>query len=183
MNAQVENLDTDAYTPEVSCQETDVEESSAGQPEHDRCQRVEQRKDQCVTGQVSANFTVPCSCSELVLVEDASLSAIPNHTPEAQLTDDFVKRPLGNEEFLDNVADTIASSTNEGEQIALDLVSLADTIARGCSSDVITTNQDANASDADQDANNLRDVIPDPEKDEGYDNNNDDGEEVDQLCG
>ena len=183
MNAQVENFDTDAYTPEVPCQETDVEESSAGQPEHDRCQRVEQRKDQCVTGQVSANFTVPCSCSELVLVEDASLSAIPNHAPEAQLTDDFVKRPLGNEEFLDNVADTITSSTNEGEQIALDLISLADTIARGCSSDVITTNQDANASDADQDANNLRDVIPDPEKDEGYDNNNDYGKEVDQLCG
>jgi len=83
-------------------------------------------------------------------VEDAGLGAGDQHAPEAQLPHDLVQRALGDQELFDHVGETVEGRAHQGEEIALQLIPRVDAPRRGSLSDVIASEQDANATDADQ---------------------------------
>lgn len=112
------------------------------------------------------------------------MSAVPDHGPKGELADDFVQGPLGDEEFLGDVAEAVAEGAEEGEQIALDLVACADgVLGAGGAGDVVARDEDADAADADQDADDLGDVVAHAQEAKRDDDDGDDGEEVDELRG
>lgn len=83
VNVQMKDLDPNAYPPKVPRQKTDVEEGGTCQTEHNRYRRVEQGQDQSIASQVSANLPTPICSLKLLLVENAGLGPVPDHTPEA----------------------------------------------------------------------------------------------------
>lgn len=118
----MEDLDADGDAPEVTGKQTDVEEGGGGEAKQDGCKRVEEREDKRVSREVAANLGVPHGRVERRAVEDASLGAVDEHTPESQLADDFVQRALRHEELLKAVTEAVKGRTEQCEQVAFDLI-------------------------------------------------------------
>lgn len=116
-------------------------------------------------------------------VEDACLGAVDEHAPEGELADDFVEGPFGDEEFFGDVAHAVEGGTEEGEEVAFELVAAGDAAEAGAGGDVVAAEEDADSADADEDAGDLGDVVADLEDEEGEDDNNHDGPEIDELGG
>lgn len=107
MNRQMEHLDANRDAPEAAGQEGDVEEGGAREAEQDRRERVEEREDERVAREVSADFGVPVCGAEGGAVEDAGLGAVDQHAPESELPDDFVQRAFRDEPFFEDVAQAV----------------------------------------------------------------------------
>lgn len=101
--------------------------------------------------------------AEGVTVENAGLCAVDEHAPESQLANDFVQGPFRDEPFFEDVGETVERSAQKRKQIALDCVGSAKVIGAG---DVVRAKDDAQTTDAEQDAEDLRVVVADLEEDE-----------------
>lgn len=108
------------------------------------------------------------------------MRAVDDHAPPADLADDFVQRPLADEELLGDVAEAVEGGAGEREQVALQLAAGGD-VAAVDAGDVVRAEEDAHAADAGEDAQDLGPVVADPEDEEGDRYDDDDGPEVYQL--
>ena len=115
-------------------------------------------------------------------VEYTGLCTVDDRGPEAQLADNLIQRPAGDEPLLINITQSIKCSTQQREQISLELVAGGDVPAVGAG-DVVGREQQAHAADADEDAEHLGPVIADLEEGEGEGDDDDDGPEVYELGG
>lgn len=180
MDRIMEHLDSNRHAPKTPCQQTDIEKRGRGKTEQNRGERVEEREDEGVAGEVAADFGRPGRGGEGGAVEDGGLHADDEHAPEGELTDNFVHGTFGDEEFFEDVGEAVAGGTEQGEEVTLELIGARECIRAG---QVIAAEQDAHAADAEQDAGVLRPVIPHFEEDERDGDNDDDGPEVDELGG
>jgi len=106
------------------------------------------------------------------------LRPVDQHTPEGELPDYFVHGPLRDEELFEAVAETVEAGSEEGEEVAFQLVRGRVIVLAG---NVVGGEEDAHAADAEEDTGVLRDVVAHVKENERDDNNNDDGPEVDQM--
>lgn len=181
MHVQAEDADADDHAPEIARQQADVEEGGRRQSEQQRHQRVEQRQAQRVPCQIAADAAGPGGGAERGAVEDAGLGAVDQRGPEAELADDFVQRPLGNEEFLGYVGHAVEAGASEGEEVAFELPPRADGTEVGGACEVVAGEKDAHAADADEDAEELGGLVAYAEEDGGKDDDDDNGPEIDKL--
>ena len=182
MHPEPEDSDPDNDAPEIARQQTDIKECGRGKAEHERGQGIEEREAEGIASQVPADGPVPGCRAERGAVEDAGLGAVDQHTPEAQLADDFVQRSLGHQELLRDIAHTVKRRPKQRKEVSLELIPAAHAPAIGAG-DVITGEQDSHAADADEDAEDLGGVVADAEEEEGDGDDEDDGPEVDELGG
>lgn len=175
------DLDTDNDTPEVSREETDIEESSGSETEKKRGERVEYKQTEGIPSQVTAHISVPGSRLERGAVEDGGLDANDAHAPEANLAEDFVHRSLADKVFFRDVGQTVESSAKEGEEVALELVAARNVGAAAGTGNVVGGQEDTHTAYADENSNDLGPMVADAEEDEWDNDNHDDGPEVDEL--
>lgn len=71
-----------------------------------------------ITSEVSNVLVAPRDLSVQVVLKSRALDAVDEHAPESHLADDFVKRTLADEHLLERVAESVAGSTNEHEDVA-----------------------------------------------------------------
>lgn len=182
VDALVEDFDANDDAPEVARQQGDVEEGGRGEAEDEGRARIEDQEAERVAGHVAADFAVvPDGGSVAGAVEDAAHGAVDEHAPEAELADDFVERSLAHQEFLGHVAHAVERGADEGEEVAFELVAARDAAEAGALRNVVGAEEDADAADADEDADDLGRVVADVEEDEGDEDDDYDGPEVDEL--
>lgn len=127
----VEDSDADDDAPEVAGQERDVLEGGTGEAVEDGDQGVEEGEDQGIPGQVAGDFAVPGGVAECLAVKDAGLDTIDDGSPEAQLANDLVQWPSGDEPLLVDIAQSVAGGPEQGEEVSLQLIATADVPAVG----------------------------------------------------
>lgn len=180
VDAQVEDLDANGDAPEVARQQGDVEEGGRGEAEEHGGERVEEEQHERVARQVAADVCVPHGGAEAVAVEDARLRAVDQHAPEAELAHHLVQRALRHQKLLAHVGDAVQRGAQQREQVALERVERRGGPAGG---QVVGPEEDAHAADAEQDADDLQPVVAHLEEEEGDDDHDDNGPEVDELGG
>jgi hypothetical protein len=180
VHVQVKHLQADNDTPEVASQKGNVLERCTGEAVQDRYQGVEDEEDQGVACKIATNLAIPGRVAEAGAVEDAGLCAVDEGGPEPELADDLVQRPLGDEPFFIDVAQTVECSAQKGEQVAFELVA-GGHVATIRTSDVVRSQQQTHATNTDKDAKHLSPVVADLEKGKGEDDHDNNGPEVDQL--
>lgn len=179
----MEDLHSNDHAPEITGQKTDIKESSACQTEHERGTRVEDRKQERVSHEITTNIAIPDSAVERRTVEYASLGAINKHTPKTQLPHDLIKWSFRNQEFFSNVTEAVESCACEGKEVAFKLVTASDAAGGRALSYVVAAEQDADAANADEDAHDLGRVVANAKDDEGDYDDNYDGPEIYELGG
>lgn len=178
----MKNLDPNDDAPEIAREQRNVEEGGGREPEHERGARVEDEQAERIARHVAADFAiVPRRLLVAGPVEDAAHGAVDKHAPEAQLADDFVQRSLAHQEFLRHVAHAVERGAQQGEEVALELVAAGDAGEAGTLRDVVRAEEDADATDADEDADNLGGMVTDVEKNERDEDDHYDGPEIDEL--
>lgn len=180
VDVEVEDLDADADTPEVHGEQGDVEKGRGGQAEHQRGQAVEQRETQGEPGQVAAHLAVPDGRVIVVALEDGALHAVDDAAVERQLAQHLVYGLLADKVLLRSVGQTVKRGTQQCEQVTLQLMAARDITTVG-TGDVIRGNENTHTTDADNDTQDLSDVIANLEEQERDDDDHHDGPEVDQL--
>jgi len=178
VNMQPKDLNSDRYAPEIARQQRDIEEGSRREAEQQWGERVEDEEHERVADDVADDLAVPGSAAEGCAVEDPGLRPVDQHTPEGELPDYFVHGPLGDEELFEAVAEAVEAGSEEGEEVALQLVRGRVIVLAG---DVVGGEEDAHTADAEEDAGVLREMVTHVEEDERDDDNNDNGPEVNQL--
>lgn len=180
----VDGVAKDVYAdddaPEVGGQQGDVEEGGAAHAQDEGRQGVEDTQADGVAGEPAADGAVPVSLLEGLAVEDGCLDAVDDHAKEPHKGQDVVHGPLGDEPLLKDVGDAVESGAQQAKEIALDHV---DTRAAVGAGDVVRGQQDAHAAAADEDADDLEDLVAHAQQDEGDDDDADNGPEVEQLGG
>ena len=184
MNMFTEDFHPNNDPPEITRQQTDIEESRRSETEHDRRAGIEDEQTEGIPRQVPAHFAVvPDRLRVAGSIEDARHGAVDEHAPEAELAHDLVERALADEELLGHVAHAVEGGADEGEEVAFELVAARDAAEAGTLCDVVAAEEDADAADADEDADDLRWVVAHVEEDGGDEDDHYDGPEVDQLGG
>lgn len=178
VNGVAKDPDSDNDTPEVGSQQRNVEERRTSHAQHDGDQNVEKVQAQGVTDDPADNLTVPGSVIERLAVENGGLDSVDTHAKQTQERQDVVQVSSRHEPLLKHVGGTVEGGTEKGEQVTLDHVKTATTVG---AADVVTANQDAHTTTADQDTNDLEDSVADLEKEEGNDHDTDDSPKVDEL--
>lgn len=128
---------------------------------------------------VSANFGVPVCSAETISVEDTSLGAVDQHSPEPNLPDDLIHRFFRHQKLFKHVTETIKCCSKQHEKIPFHL-------SWQYSTDCITVfgivrKQETETSAADQYAKDLSPLVAYMEEEEGDDHDDDNSPEVDQL--
>ncbi len=95
----------------------------------------------------------------------------------------FVERPFGHKKLFRYVAHPVERCPDKGEQVPFDLVRLAHGAEVGGAGKMVTAEEDAHATDADTDADDLSPVIANTEESEGEQYDNNDGPEINELRG
>lgn len=106
------------------------------------------------------------------------MRAVDEHAPEGELADDFVEGLFGDEEFFKDVGEAVEGGAQEGEEVAFDLVGGAELVV-AC--DLVGAEDYAYAADAEKDADDLGPVVAYFEEQEGDDDYDYNGPEVDEL--
>jgi len=119
MHMQMKHPQADNHAPKISCQEGNVLERGGREAVQDGDQRVENEENECVAGEITADFPVPSCGAKTVAVEDARLGAVDHCGPEAELADDFVQRALGDEPFFVDIAQAVESCAQQSEKVYL----------------------------------------------------------------
>lgn len=117
-----QDLSTNNDSPEGARQQTNVEESSRAHAEDDRCQGVEDEQQQSVANNVANDFSVPMCFLNGVAVENGSLDAVDKHSPECELTNNFVHGSFRDQELFKRIAETVESLSEQTEKISLESV-------------------------------------------------------------
>ena len=176
VNMKMEDLNTNSHTPKVSSQKRNIEERGRGKTEHERSERVEERENEGVPGEVTPNFRVPDRGGELSTVEDPSLNTIDEHSPESQLSNNLIHGLLRHQEFLQDIGETVEGGTEEREQVALHSVGGGKRVVTG---QVVGAEENSHAAQTDDYAGVLGKVVAHLEEDEGDKYDDYDGPEVD----
>lgn len=176
----MEDMDPDDDAPKVRSKQAYVEEGGAGKSEEQWGERVEQRQYERVPDKIPGDVAVPGRCPEVFVIEYARLRAIDQHAPEGHLPNHLVQGPLADKELLDHVGEAVEGGTQQGEEVALELVGCRAAVGAG---DVVRANQEAHAAYADEDAEVLEELVADAEEDERDDDDDDNSPEVDELGG
>ena len=181
---QMKHLDSDRRAPKVPRQQGNVEEGRGRETEEDGGAAVEDEEQERVAGEVAADFAVvPDGIFILWSVENSRHGAVDEHAPEAELAYNFVQGSLGDEEFFRHVTHAVEGRADQGEEIPFQLIAARDAAEAGTLGDVIGAEEDADATDADEDADDLGRVVANVEEDEGNQDDHYDGPEVDELSG
>lgn len=175
-----EDADADDGAPEVSREEGDVEEGGGREAQDVRDHRVEQEQREREADDVADHGAVEVGRLEAVAVEDGGLHAVDEDAEEAEEGEDLVGRTPADEPFLEGVGEAVEGRAEEGEQVAFEEVRAGPAVG---ALDVVAREQDARAPDADEDADDLEDLVAHAQEEEGDDDDDDDGPEVDELCG
>lgn len=173
----MENLDTNNQTPEIHSQQRNVEEGRGRDTEQDGCESVEDKEDDGVTGDITADFSVPDSAFEWTAIKDGALHTVDQHTPETHLANDLVHGTFGDHVFFKQVAEGVDGAGQQSEKITFQLVGGRVVGA----TKIVGSNQKTHSSAGDKHTDVLGDVVPDVQEDEGDDDNDDDGPETEQL--
>ena len=182
MDVLVEDLDANHDPPEIPREQRNVEKGRRGEAEDHGRAGVEDQQAERVPDHVAADLAVvPRRCPVAVPIEDAAHRPVDDGAPEPQLAHDLVQRPLAHEELLRDVAHAVECGADEREEVALELVAARDAAEAGPLGDVVGTEEDAHAADADEDADDLGGVVAHVEEDEGDEDDHYDGPEVDEL--
>ena len=181
MHAQPKELDPDQHGPEACRQERNVKKRRRRQPEQHRREAVKGKEDERVADEIAADVAVPPSPPQRSAVEDGGLGAVDEHGPEAELADDFVQGPAGDEHLLGHVGEAVEGGREHGEEVALELVRHVRGTGRAVAVDVVRRQQHADAAAAEQDAGVLGEVVAHAQEDDGDGDDDDNGPEVEQL--
>ena len=92
-------------------------------------------------------------------IKDPSHSAIDTHPPQAQLSHDFIQWAFAHEELLGDVAHPVEGRAGEGEKVAFQLVAARDAAEAGPLRDVVAAEENTDTADADEDAEDLCEVV------------------------
>lgn len=176
----MEDLDANDDTPEVAGEQGDVEDGGATGAEQDGYEGVEEAENESVSDQPAGDVAVPGGFAEGLAVEDGGLDTVDAGAEEADEGQELVHGGLGDEELLEDVAEAVESGAEQGEEITLDHV---DTGAAVRLLQVIGADEDAHTAAADEDADDLEEAVADAQDQEGDDDDNYDGPEVDELGG
>lgn len=178
VDGEAEDADADDGAPEVAGEQGDVEEGGGGDAQDEGHDGVEERERDRVAHDVPDDGTVEVGRLEAVAVEDGGLHAVDEEAEEAEEGKDLVRRPLANEPLLEGVGQAVERGAEEGEQVTLEQVGARPAVR---ALDVVAREQDAGAADADEDANDLEDLVAHAQQEERDDDDDDDGPEVDEL--
>lgn len=174
------DVDADDDAPEVGRQQRDVEKGSTAHAQDEGSQGVEDEEAEGVAGEPAADGIVPVRIAEGCAIEDGGLNAVDEHAKEAHKSQDVVHGALGHEPLLKNVGNTVKSGTEKAKEVALDHVN---TRAAVGASNVVRGKQDAHATAADEDTNDLEQLVAHTQQEERDDDDADDGPKVEQLGG
>lgn len=174
------DVDANDDAPEVGRQQRDIEKGGTAHTQDEGSQGIEDEEAEGVAGEPAADGVVPVSIAEGRAVEDGSLNAVDEHAKEAHKSQDVVHGALGHEPLLENVGNTIESGTEKAKEIALNHIN---TWAAVGASDVIRGEQDTHATAANEDTDDLEQLVAHTQQEEGDDDNADDGPKVEQLGG
>lgn len=173
-----EDADADDGAPEVAGEQGDVEEGGGGDAQDERDDAVEERERERVAHDVADDGAVEVGRLEAVAVEDGGLRAVDEEAEEAEEGEDLVRGPLADEPLLEGVGQAVEGGAEQGEQVALDQVGAGPAVS---ALDMVAREQDAGTADADEDADDLEDLVAHAQQDERDDDDDDDGPEVDEL--
>lgn len=179
MDVIAEDLHSNGDSPEIVCQQADVEEGRASKPKHQWRKGIEQGKDQRVACKISTNFTVPRCCAERCPVENACLCSVDEHAPKSDLPNDFVQWTLRNEELLKHITYAIASSAEQCEEISLNLITPGNRPGIRSTGNVVTCEQDAEATKANQYPSYLSWMVANMQEEERNQDDHNNGPEID----
>jgi hypothetical protein len=177
---QMEQPEPHNESPEVPCQQRNIKERRTGQPIQNRHEAVKQRQNECVSGKIASNLPIPRRGAETRAVEYPRLSAVDQHPPEPQLSDNLVHGAFGDEELLRHVAEAVERRAQQRKEIALQCVGCGVLVRTRY---VVGCQHEPETRDADQYPHDLRPVVADFQEEEGQHHDNDDGPELDQLRG
>lgn len=177
MDMFMEHLDADTDTPEVHSEHGNVKERSGRKPKHQWRKTVKQEQTQRIARKVAADFTVPDGDTERVTIEDGSLGAVDEHAEEGHHTQHLIDGPFADEELLGRVTGAVEGGAEQGEEVAFELVRCG----AGVACYVVGGDEDADSADGDQNAHDLGDVVAHMEEEEGQDDHDGYGPEVDEL--
>lgn len=173
-----EDAHADDGAPEIAGEQGDVEEGGRGDSQEEGHDGVEERQHQRVPDDVPDDGAAEVGRLETVAVEDGGLGPVDEEAEETEEGEDLVRGALADEPFLARVGQAVEGGAQEREQVALDQVHARPTVG---ALDVVARQQDAGAADADEDAGDLEDLVPHAQQQERYDDDHDDGPEVDEL--
>ena len=149
MDMQSKDMNAHNNSPKIPRQQSNVEERRTRHSKDNRRQGVEYEQQKSVADEVPTDRTVPDRRVEGTAVEDPGLSAVDEHAPEGELADDFVHRPLRNQELFDDIADAVEGSAQQDKQVTFDFGAAGSDTATIRAGDVVACNQDAEAGAAD----------------------------------
>lgn len=178
VDPEAEDADADDGAPEVAGEQGDVEEGGGGDAQDEGHDGVEEGEGEGVADDVADHGAVEVGRLEAVAVEDGGLHAVDEEAEEADEGEDLVRGPLADEPLLEGVGEAVEGGAEQGEQVALDQVGAGPAVG---ALDVVAREQDAGAADADEDADDLEDLVAHAQQEERDDDDDDDGPEVDEL--
>ena len=180
VDLEMKDLNPNHGTPKVAREQTDVEKGGAAHAEHERRDGIEDEEKHVKADDVADDGARPRRVPEALAVKDAGLRAVDQHAPEREHAHHLVHGPLADEELLQHVGEAVEGGAEEREQVALELVFGGKLV---CAGEVVRHHEQANAADAGEDADYLRELVADVEEGEGYCDDDYDGPEVDELSG
>lgn len=178
MDGEAEDVDADDGAPEVAGEQGDVEEGGGGDAQDEGDNGVEEGQGEGVADDVADDGAGELGGLQAVAVEDGGLDAVDEDAEEAEEGEDLVGGAAADEPLLEGVGEAVEGGAEEGEEVALDEVNAGPAVG---ALDVIARQQDAGAADADEDADDLEDLVAHAQQQEGDDDDDDDGPEVDEL--
>lgn len=159
-----EDLDADDGAPEVAREQRDVEEGGRRDAQQEGHDGVEEEQRDGEPGEVPAHLPVPRRLLEALPVEDRRLHPVDEHPEQPQEREHLVHGPLADEPLLERVGQAVAGGAEEGEQVALQHV-LGVVVVDAL--EVVTGEQDTHTTAGDQDSQNLKQLVPHAQQQEG----------------
>ncbi|TFB00587.1 hypothetical protein CCMA1212_007476 [Trichoderma ghanense] len=180
VNNVAKDVDADDDAPKVGRQERNVKEGGAAHAQDEGREGVEDAQADGVAGEPAADGAVPVGVAEGLAVKDGGLDAVDEHAEEAHEGQDVVHGAFGHEPLLEDVGDAVEGGAQQAKEVALDHVDAGAAVGAG---DVVRGQQDAHAAAADEDAEDLEELVAHAQQQERDDDDADNGPEVEQLGG
>lgn len=178
LDGVAKDVDTDDGAPEVARQQADIKEGGGAHSQDEGRKAVEDEQSKSVADNVADGGTVPSGLLEGVAVKDGGGGTANEHADEAHEGQDLVHGPLGDVPLLKDVAQTVARSARQPEQVTLELV--LGRVGAGARHGV-GGEQHAHATAGDEDAEDLEGSVAHLEQQEAHNDDADDGPEVEEL--
>ena len=180
VNREAKDVDANDDTPKVGGEEGDVEEGGATHAKNEGREAVEEVETDGIADHPADKLRVPVCGGNGLPVKDGGLDAVDDAAKEAEERENVVNGSLGDEILLKDVADAVETGSEKSEEVSLEEVDTRTAVGAG---DVVGSEKHAHTAAADEDSDDLEELVTDAEKGEGEDDDADNGPEVDELCG